>query len=70
MAVPKYLNLDGKLYAWRALLGLRREQREQGKREQQPTLFELKGDRRPATERTARDRYFEPSLFTLLDGGR
>lgn len=56
------IEIDGKRYAWRDLLALRRAQ---AKREQepQPTLFELKIDVRPPTERTADRRYAEPSLF-------
>jgi hypothetical protein len=33
----------------------------------QPPLFELHEDYRPVAERTAAARYFEPSLFSLLD---
>jgi hypothetical protein len=32
-----------------------------------PTLFELREDRRPPGERTAAERYCEPSLFTLIE---
>jgi hypothetical protein len=34
---------------------------------QQPVLFELIEDHRPAGERDAAERYREPSLFTLLE---
>jgi len=36
---------------------------------QQPTLFPLREDSRPAGERSAAERYREPSLFSLRDGG-
>jgi hypothetical protein len=62
------LLIDGKPYLWRDLLKMRREQLEQARRSDQPTLFALKDDRRPASERTAAGRYAQPSLFTLLEG--
>lgn len=34
---------------------------------EQPTLFELRHDARPAGERTAAERYAAPSLFTALE---
>lgn len=34
---------------------------------EQPTLFELRTDARPAGERTAAERYAAPSLFTILE---
>jgi hypothetical protein len=37
--------------------------------EQQPTLFTLRKDHRPASELNAAERYREPSLFTVLDSG-
>jgi hypothetical protein len=33
----------------------------------QPTLFALREDCRPTGERTAAERYREPSLFTVLE---
>ena len=68
MAAPAYAEIGGRLVAWRELLQRRREQRQAAARAALPTLFELKEDCRPAFERTAADRYREPSLFTLLDG--
>jgi hypothetical protein len=35
--------------------------------EQQPTLFALREDHRPAGERNAAERYREPSLFTVIE---
>jgi hypothetical protein len=34
---------------------------------QQPALFILREDHRPAGERTVAERYREPSLFTVLE---
>jgi len=45
-------------------LELRRAQKKAQARAQQPPLFELKADRRPVADRTAADRYREPSLFS------
>ena len=60
----KYIDIDGKRYLWREVLELRREQKKAHARAQQPTLFELKDDRRPLADRTAAGRYREPSLFS------
>jgi hypothetical protein len=35
----EFLDIDEKLYAWKALLRLRREQLDAQRRAQQPTLF-------------------------------
>ena len=58
----RFLEIDGKRYAGKDILGKRREQLKQS-REPQRTLFELKEDARPPTERTAAGRYLEPTLF-------
>jgi phage-related minor tail protein len=58
----RYITLDGKRYAWRDLLKLRREQKKAA-RQAQPALFELKEDARPQSQRTASSRYEEPTLF-------
>jgi hypothetical protein len=60
-AVSRYIIIDGKRYSWRDILALRREQRQPAL--PQPTLFELKEDARPASQRSAALRYAEPSLF-------
>ena len=65
MAAPKFIDIDGKLFIWRELLQLRREQVAAVARGEQPALFELKEDCRPIPERTAAGRYSEPSLFSL-----
>jgi hypothetical protein len=49
---------------WRISLKLRREQRK-ATRQSQLTLFELKDDRRPASQQTADGRYAEPTLFKV-----
>jgi hypothetical protein len=59
----KYIEIDGRRYPWRDVLQLRREQKKALRQAQQPALFELKHDPRPAPERTAAGRYLEPSLF-------
>jgi hypothetical protein len=41
----RYIEIDGKMYRWRDLLKLRREQRK-AERQAQPALFELKDDQR------------------------
>jgi hypothetical protein len=65
MAAPKFINIDGRRFVWRDLLRLRREQVAAAAKIEQPALFELKADCRPASERTAAGRYSEPSLFSL-----
>ena len=59
-----FIDIDGKRHLWRDILQLRREQKKALARAQQPTLFELKVDRRPEAERTGAGRYREPSLFS------
>jgi hypothetical protein len=65
-SVSRYIIIDGKRHAWRDILALRREQAN-GERQPQPTLFELKDDARPPTQRNAAGRFSEPTLF---DGDR
>ena len=61
---PASIVIDGKLYLWRDILKLRREQRKAA-RQPQLTLFELKEDTRPASQRTAEGRLTEPLLFQV-----
>jgi hypothetical protein len=61
---PAFIVIDGKRYLWRDILKLRREQRKAAKKHQL-TLFELKDDCRPATQRTAEGRFSEPTLFRV-----
>jgi hypothetical protein len=67
MVWPAFVEMDGKRILWRDLLQLRREQRKALTRAAQPTLFELKEDRRPAGDRNAAERYLEPNLFARLE---
>jgi hypothetical protein len=61
---PAFIVIDGKRYLWRDILKLRRDQKKAA-RQPQLTLFELKEDSRPATQRTAEGRYTEPLLLRL-----
>ena len=67
MRAPPHIDIDGKRYLWCDIIKLRQEQRAAVRRGEQPALFELREDCRPAAERTAAGRYLEPSLFTLTD---
>ena len=63
MTAPKFIEIDGKRYLWRDVVKLRQEQRLAAAKAEQPPLFELRNDFRPATQRTTAGRYNEPSLF-------
>lgn len=65
MPLPKFVVIDGKRYAWRDILKLRRDQRTHSPI--QPPLFELREDARPAAERTTAGRFLEPTLLSLLE---
>jgi hypothetical protein len=54
--------IDNKVYDWREIRRLRREQI-QAARKPQLTLFDLKEDSRPQSQRCADHRYSEPLLF-------
>ena len=58
----RFVDIDGKRYAWRDILARYREQAKR-EREPQPTLFELREDARPASQKTVAGRYAEPTLF-------
>lgn len=62
--MTRFIEIDGKRYAWRDILNLRREQRK-AERQPEPTLFELKDDSRPPSQRKAAGRLTEPTLFEL-----
>jgi len=64
---PKFIEIEGKRLLWRDVLRLRREQVQAAAQAQQPALFKLKKDCRPASGRTAAGRFLEPSLFSPLD---
>ena len=67
MAAPKFIDIDGKRFVWRELVKRRREQVAAAAKVEQPVLFEMKEDSRPAPERTAAGRYSEPSLFASIE---
>jgi hypothetical protein len=62
---PRYIEIGGKRYLWREIVNLRREQVKSAAKPEQPVLFEMHEDHRPPGERTAAERYNEPSLFTI-----
>jgi hypothetical protein len=65
MPRPLTILIDGKPYRWRDLVQLRKEQLTAAKQADQLALFvDLPEDSRPAFERTASERYRQPSLFT------
>jgi hypothetical protein len=68
MSHPDKIVIDGRAYRWRDIVELRRQQLEAWKaaRPEQPALFALKVDSRPAAERLAAGRYREPSLLDTL----
>jgi hypothetical protein len=70
MPAPKFIDVDGKRFLWRELVQRRREQVAAAARVEQPVLFEMKEDSRPASERTAAGRYTEPSLFAFVEQER
>ena len=61
----KYIEIEGRRYAWRDILKLRREQVKAARQPQQETLFPLHDDRRPVNQRTAAGRYENPTLFKV-----
>lgn len=71
MSRPDTILIDGRAYRWRDIVELRRQQLEAWKatRPEQPALFALKTDSRPATDRTAAGRFREPSLLDGLGQG-
>lgn len=63
----KFVTLDGKRYSWKEVLIARREQRKAA-RQPAPMLFDaLPYDYRPRTEKSASDRFLNPSLFEHLE---
>jgi hypothetical protein len=52
----RYVLIDNKRYEWKEIVRLRRQQLEAELRAQQPTLFALRDDSRPASQQTARGR--------------
>lgn len=66
MSRLRTIAIDGRRYAWRDLVELKRSQAQP--KTEQPALFELREDRRPLGERNAADRYSSPSLFSYREG--
>ena len=67
MSAPRFIEIDGKRHLWRDIVKFRQEQRRAAAKAQQPPLFELRDDCRPATDRSAAGRYREPSLFSVIE---
>jgi hypothetical protein len=65
---PRFITIDGRRYLWRDLVTLYRSQAKPAA--PQPTLFALREDRRPPSERSAAGRYREPGLFAGLERDR
>lgn len=57
------IEIDGKRYDWRHIRELRRQQVAAEQRSTQLTLFDLREDSRPVSQKTADGRYTEPLLF-------
>ena len=64
---PTMIIIEGKHYRWRDLLQMRQEQQAAPQVRQLALFADLPADSRPMHERTAADRYRQPSLFTRLD---
>ena len=62
MSAPRFVVIAGVRYRWADILKLRREQKREA-RKAQLTLFELRDDARPPTQRKADGRFQEPTLF-------
>lgn len=65
MKKPDVIIIEGRAYSWRRIAELRRRQLEAWKaaKGEQPALFRLETDCRPAPARSAAGRYREPLLF-------
>ncbi|MES1990613.1 MAG: hypothetical protein V4441_06655 [Pseudomonadota bacterium] len=68
MSRPDTIVIEGRVYRWRDILEMRRQQIAAWKaaRPDQPALFPLIVDSRPKADRTAAGRYKEPTLFNCL----
>jgi hypothetical protein len=62
----KTIEIGGKVYDWKAVRQMRREQIQAARKQRQPTLFELEEDSRPPSQKKADGRYQEPTLFNKL----
>ena len=68
MKKPDIIVIDGHALSWRRISAIRRQQLEEWEkaRGKQPSLFPLRDDSRPKSERSAAGRYSEPSLLSAL----
>lgn len=67
MTNPRFIDIDGHRYAWADLVQRRKAQLKEHAKVDQPALFDdLKLDYRPPGERSATERYREPSLFANM----
>jgi len=64
---PCFIDIDGKQYLSCDIVELRRQQLAAWREAQQPVLFELRDDVRPASQSTPANRYLEPTLFDGAD---
>ena len=64
---PRCIDIDGKRYLWCDIVELRRRQLAAWREAQQPVLFELRDDFRPASQQSSAGRYLEPTLFDGSD---
>jgi hypothetical protein len=58
----RYIVIEGRRWEWKEIRRMRRDQIA-AQRKPQLTLFELKEDRRPESQRSADGRFREPLLF-------
>ena len=67
--IMRTVEIDGKRYLWHDILKARREQVKAAE-QPQPTLFEPKDDRRPASQTTVAGRFPEPRVSRWIDAER
>ena len=65
MTTYHVIDIDGRRYLWRDILELRRRQKQVQAEGEQLALFPMKHDCRPQADRTAGERYRQPTLSTL-----
>jgi hypothetical protein len=62
----KTIEIDGKQWEWKTIRQMRRDQIQAARKQRQPTLFDLRDDARPPSQKKADGRYQEPTLFNKL----
>jgi hypothetical protein len=72
MAKPETLVVDGRGFNWQRLCELRRQQLDawRASQAQQLTLFAMREDCRPDSERTSAGRYEAPTMLELMRGAK